>query len=97
MHKLYVDECVKSAEEPISLRAPLDIFTKEFNFNFGHTSLDTCKFFSEWAMNIEAAGASHESSKLRVECDLNLRKAQLTQDRMKKISGMRRMVTILWS
>jgi hypothetical protein len=62
MHELYVDEYVKSAEEPISRRAFSDIFTKEFNLHFGHPSLDMCKFCSEWAMKIEAVSTSDEAA-----------------------------------
>jgi hypothetical protein len=87
MHKLYVDECVKFAEEPISLRAFSDIFTKEFNFHFRHLSLDTNKFCDKWVMKIEAASTSHESSKLRAECELHHWKAQLAHNTMKEDFG----------
>jgi hypothetical protein len=83
MHELYVDECIKSAEEPISFRAFSDIFTKAFNIHFRYSSLDTRKFCDEWAIKIQAASSSHEPSKLRAERDVHLRKAQLAQDKTK--------------
>jgi hypothetical protein len=58
MQELHVNECVKSAAEPISLRAFSGIFKKEFGLHFGHPSLDEYKFCSEWAVKIEAASTS---------------------------------------
>jgi hypothetical protein len=97
MHELRVDECVKSAQEPISRRSFSDIFAKEFNLHFDHLSLDTRKFCDEWAMKTEAASMFDENSKLRGEHELHLQKAQLAQDKMKKDFGNTQNGDNLWS
>jgi hypothetical protein len=73
MQESHVDECIKSATEQISLTAFIGIFKEEFNLHFRHPRLNTCKFCNEWAMKIEAASTSDESSRLRREHELHLR------------------------
>jgi hypothetical protein len=48
------------------------IFKKKFNLHISHPSLDACKFCDEWAVKIDAASTSDESSKLRGERELHL-------------------------
>jgi len=82
VHKLYIDEYEKSAEEPVSLRA-FEIFSQNNTSCIVATEVWTHVYCDEWAMKIEATGISDESSRLRGEHGLHLWKAQLPQEKIK--------------